>query len=112
VEKSALLTERLPRGEVEIEGVGTVTVRGLSRYELLLSGKTAGDDVLLAERRMVAMGMVDPEMTEADVLEWQKLSPAGEIMPVVEAINRLSGVTRQAQKEAYAAFRDEPGPGV
>lgn len=109
MDKSALLTERLPRGEVEIEGVGTVVVRGLSRYELLLAGKSANGDVLAAERRTLAMGMVDPEMTEADVEQWQKSSPAGEIMPVMQKINDLSGVTKQAQREAYAAFREEPG---
>lgn len=109
MDKSALLTERLPRGQVDIEGIGTITVRGLSRYELLLAGKAADGDVLLSERKTLAMALVDPEMTEADVEAWQKCSPAGEIMPVVIEINRLSGVTRQAQKEAYEAFRDEPG---
>lgn len=102
MDKSALLTERLPRGEVEIEGVGQVTVRGLSRYELLLAGKGVADgDVVRVEQRMVAMGMVDPPMSEDDVAAWQKASPAGEIMPVVNKINELSGVGKEFQKNAY-----------
>jgi hypothetical protein len=109
VDKGALLTERLPRGEVEIEGVGTIIVRGLSRYELLLAGKAGDGDVIATERRMVAMGMVDPELTPEDVERWQKASPAGELMPVVAKINELSGVSREAQKEAYKSLRDESG---
>jgi hypothetical protein len=111
MDKNALLTERLPRGEVEIPGVGAVTVRGLSRYELLLAGK-GQEDVTVMEQRMLSMGMVDPEMTEQDIAEWQKCSPAGEIMPVVALINELSGVGRDVQKEAYKSLRDESGPGV
>jgi hypothetical protein len=107
MEKTALLTERLPRDEVEIKGVGTVTVRGLSRYELLLAGKGQNDDVAAMERRMLSMALVDPEMSEDDVAAWQKCSPAGEIMPIVNKINELSGVGREAQKEAYKSLRDE-----
>lgn len=107
MDKSALLTERLPRAEVEIEGVGTVTVRGLSRYELLLAGKSSNGDVLTSERKMIAMGMVEPPMSEDEVEAWQKCSPAGEIMPVVQKINDLSGVTKHAHKEAYKSPPDE-----
>jgi len=107
VDKIALMTERLPRDEVDIPGLGTVTVRGLSRYELLLAGKAGTDDLVASERRLVSMGMVDPEMSEDDVAAWQKCSPAGEIAPVVLKINELSGITREASKEAYKSLRDE-----
>lgn len=107
VDKAALLTERLPRGEVEIPDVGTVTVRGLTRFELLLAGKIADGDVATTEQHMVSMGLVDPELTPAEVEQWQKCSPAGEIAPVVAMINELSGVTREAQKEAYKSVRGE-----
>lgn len=110
MDKAALLTERLPRADVEIEGVGTVTVRGLSRYELLLAGKGAEEtDTATVEQKMLAMAMVDPELSVSEVAAWQRAAPAGEIQPIVMAINELSGVTKSAQKEAYKSVREEPG---
>jgi hypothetical protein len=107
MDKTALLTERIPRTEVEIDGVGTVTVRGLSRYELHLSGKGA-DDAAVIERRMIAIAMVDPELTEAEVELWQKNSSAGELAAVTVAIRDLSGLKSGADKEAYKSLRGEP----
>lgn len=110
MDKSALLTERLPRDTVPIEGVGTVTVRGLSRYELMLAGKGAeNEDPIKVEQRMLAMAMVDPKMSEEDIVVWQKNSPASEMNPVIEKMNELSGVTKGAQKGAYKSLPDEPG---
>jgi hypothetical protein len=105
MDKNALTTPRVPTGEVEIPGVGTIKVRGLTRIELLLAGKNT-EDVAVMERRMLAYALTDPEMSEKDVEAWQKASPAGEIAPVVAKVNELSGVGRAAQKEAYATFRD------
>jgi hypothetical protein len=107
MDKAALLTDRIPRGEVEIPGVGKVTVRGLSRYELHLSGKGT-DDAGTVERRMIAMSMVDPQLTEAEVELWQKNSSAGELASVTVAIRDLSGLNPGADKEAYKSLRDEP----
>lgn len=109
MDKAALLTERLPRADVELpDGTGTVTVRGLSRYELLLAGKGASEsDVASVEQRMLSMAMVDPELSISEAETWQRVSPAGEIAPVVAKINELSGVTKQAQKEAYKSLRGE-----
>jgi hypothetical protein len=99
MDKSKLLADRLNRDTLEIEGVGTITVRGLSRFELLLAGKNAGEQgTAVMEQHMLSMAMVDPEMTTEDVKAWQKASPAGEIMPVVNLVNRLSGVGQGADK--------------
>jgi hypothetical protein len=107
MDKSALTTPRVPTGEVEIPGVGTITIRGLTRFELLLAGKTSGEDSVVMERKMLAFAMVDPEMSEKDAEEWQKASPAGELAPVVAKVNELSGIGHEAQKEAYKSLRDE-----
>lgn len=109
MDKAALFAERLPRGEVEIPNVGTVTVRGLSRIELLLAGKLSDQGPAAMERRMLAFAMVDPEMSEGDVERWQQSAPAGEIQPIVAKVNELSGIGRDAQKEAYKSLRDESG---
>jgi hypothetical protein len=99
MDKNKLIKDRISinTAEVEIPGVGKVVVRGLSRYELLLSGKNT-EDVAVIERRTLATALVDPRMSEADVEQWQKNSPASEIGPVTKAIQTLSGLGEGAGK--------------
>lgn len=105
-DKELLFKERLPQEEIEIPGVGTVTVRGLNREEAFKC--QGGADVATIERRMLAMGMVDPKLTENEVKRWQKAAPAGELEPIAEKISELSGMTQGAAKEAYVAFEENP----
>lgn len=109
MDKAALFAERLPRAEVEIAGVGVVTVRGLSRAELLLAGKLSDQGAAVMERRMLAYAMVDPAMSEADVERWQSAAPAGEIQPIVAKVNELSGIGQGADKSGVQSVRNEPG---
>lgn len=101
--KMRLLANRVigNTGEVEIEGVGTVTVRGLTRYEFAMLGKKYPEAGAEQEQETLALAMVDPPMTVAEVAEWQRSSPATEINEVATEINRLSGIGRAAEKEAY-----------
>lgn len=112
MDKEALFVSRLPEDDVEIPGVGIVRVRGLSRHEMLTAGRLESKGVEAMERLMLHYGMVDPAIGEDDAARWQKVSPAGEIMPVVARINELSGIGPAAQKEAYKSLRDEPDAGV
>jgi hypothetical protein len=111
MDKSKLVANRvgLNTGEVEIEGVGTITVRGLSRYEFLVASKKYPDDNLLQERFILAAAMVDPEMTEGDVADWQKASPPAEINAVAVEVNRLSGIGKGADKSGVSGLRDGTG---
>jgi hypothetical protein len=112
MDKSKLTASRLNQAAVDLE-VGTITVRGLSRYELLLAGKLADDKgVAVMEQHMLSMAMVDPEMSTKDVEAWQKASPAGEIMPVVALVNQLSGVGQGADKSRVQEAGDGSEPGV
>ena len=99
-----------PEREVELPGLGTVRVRGLSRAEHARASNT--DNPSYAERRAIATALIDPVMTEQEVATWQRRSPAGELAPVVLAIMELSGATPQAPKEAYKSLRDGAGAGV
>lgn len=106
VDKAALLasrgfgTESVPVGEV-----GEVVVRGLSRAEVL-GLQSAGDlDATEMERKLVSLAMVDPALTEDEVGEWQKVAPAGELEPISEAIQRLSGLAVKAVKAEMQRFR-------
>lgn len=107
--KARLLKPRVPEGEVEVEGIGTVRVRGLSRGEVFIVQKTTGDDTAAMERRIVSLGMVDPEMTEDDVRQWQQSSPAGELDAVADKINELSGLSQGADKSGVPDVSDGPG---
>ncbi|MES2211414.1 MAG: hypothetical protein V4515_14720 [Chloroflexota bacterium] len=104
-----MFVDRLQREDVEIPGVGTITVRALTRMELLLAGKLSDQGVAAVERRMLSYAMVDPEMSEAEVERWQKCSPAGDIQPLMPAINRLSGIGQGAEKSGVQSVRGEPG---
>lgn len=95
----------LPEDDVEIEGVGTVRVRGLSRAETFKVQQIKGTEA--AEQRILAWGLIDPELTENEVRQWQANSPAGEMEPVADKIRELSGLNRGADKEAYKSVRDE-----
>lgn len=106
MDKAQLVTPRLQHEDVEIPGVGTVRVRGLTRGEL---AQTQGLDGPEAERVSLSIGMVDPQLTREEVDAWLDNSPAMECQPVVNAINRLSGMSRAVLKEAYKSAGVESG---
>lgn len=102
----------LPEDDVEVPGLGWVRVRGLSRTE----GLAIKDDIdpkkgnvtSTVERRMVALGMVTPKVTEAQVGRWQKKSSSVEMDGVSNRIAELSGFKPEAAKEAYREFAEDP----
>ncbi len=95
---------RLPEEDVQIEGVGTVRIRSLSRNEVL-GIKGVELPVAEMERRLLAASMVQPKLTEDQVRAWQDAAPAGELEPLTQAIMRLSGLSPDAPKEAVKGFR-------
>lgn len=104
VSKADLLKKRFGEEEVEVPGVGTVRVRALTRGQALeLQGKEM--PVVEMERRLIALAMVEPKLTEDEVGEWQDNTTAGELQGVMEAIVRLSGMEAHAGKAAYQQFR-------
>jgi hypothetical protein len=103
MDKSALFKSRVSTktAEIKIPEVGTITVRALSRAEMLLANKSHEGDPLGWERYVLARAMVDPEMTEKDVQKWQEASLPDEINEVAKAVNHLSGIGPDVAKEAY-----------
>lgn len=104
--KARLLAPRLPEADVEVPGVGTVRVRGLNRAEAM--SVQAANGIEATERRILALGMVDPPMTEAEAGQWQKNAPAGEIDPVSTKIAELSGMLPGSAKAVVREFIDNP----
>lgn len=96
--KSALLSDRMSgRVEtVEIDGIGSISVRGLSRYEMVQAGKI--EDPVHQERFILSKAMMDPKLTEDEVGQWQEGSPPNEINEVATKINELSGIGQGAGK--------------
>jgi hypothetical protein len=117
--KALLLADRLEQEDVDIPGVGAVRVRGLSHEEVLLMQKSIGNAdkvdgsrALLIQRKLVAAGMVNPRMSEADVHRWQRVAKFGEIDLVSDAISRLSGLEEAAVKTAHKSVPNKPGKRV
>ena len=103
--KARLLRPHLAEDDVHIEGVGTVRVRALTRAEVLMLQR---HDQVSRERKMVALAMVDPAMSEAEVGEWTKASPSGELEAVTVRIAELSGLVVEKDREVYREFEEEP----
>ena len=110
MDKDLLLKPRLPEADVEVPGIGVVRVRGLNRAEAMQVQAAKGTEA--TERVILALGMVDPPLTEAEAGRWQRNAPAGEIEPVSRRIAELSGLFDGADKEAYKSVRDGAGDGV
>jgi len=104
--KARLLSNRLGEKTIDIEGVGEVRVRGLSRAEVLLVSKSGGNAELL-ERKILHHGVVDPQVSEKDVAVLQKNAPSGDLEKLVDAINELSGLGQGAQKSDVPGTGDE-----
>ena len=104
IDKGGLLARRLGEGEHEIEGVGTVRIRGLSRAEVLAAQKLG--DVAASDRYMVSRGLLEPALTEDEVATWQANSAASEIEGLTVAIAELSGLAAGAAKSGVSGIRE------
>lgn len=100
--KEDLFRPRLPEEDVETTA-GTIRVRGLNRAEAMIVAPLKGIDL---ERKALAFGMVDPALTEAEVTQWQKAAPAGELQSVAMVIQRLSGLAEGADKSDLPEVRE------
>lgn len=106
MEKSRLLTPRLPTAEVKLEE-GTIVVRGLSRAEAVaLAGITDPEEI---EIKLLTNCLVDPQLSIEEVDAWRKAAPSSEIDPVTNVILELSGLLEGSQKAAMLSFRERFG---
>lgn len=105
---AALTTPHLSTDEVEIEGVGTVLIRELSRWEMTAL-QALEDNRQQQDTRAIMFGMVDPPMQEHEVMAWRKAGGNAEIEGIARKINALSGIGKDAQKSGVDGDGDEPG---
>ena len=113
-DKELLFKSALPEAEVEIPGKGTIRVRAMTRAEVLKIRSAVKDEAdaikrqAEIERKMLAVAVVEPDLTEDDVRRWQEASAAGEIDLVSDKVTELSGMGEGADKEAYVEFEENP----
>lgn len=75
---------------VEIRPGVVVRVRGITRGEML-QASALGDEAR-QEQMILARALVEPEMTEDEVAQWQQVRGAsGDLQRVVQKVQRLSG---------------------
>lgn len=100
MDASALTTAgRIKTDTHDIEGVGTITFRGMSRWELLEAGRIGEQHGAAAQEKFIlSCCLIDPPMTEAEVRAWQNVAPAGELAPLQKKINALSLIGKDAAK--------------
>jgi hypothetical protein len=107
-DKERFLKARLPERDVDVDGVGTVRVRSLSRAE---AGrlKEFVDNPEAGEVFVLATGLVDPVLSEDEVRQWQAAATSAEVEEVTTAILGLSGLLGDAIGDARRSFRPQPG---
>lgn len=105
VSKADLLKPRITHATVEIDGVGIFKIRPLSRAEAFEVQEMRGDNLLEAENVLISYGLVDPQLTPAEVGEWAAVAPAGDLAAVSMGIGRISGMMPDSGKESYKSAR-------
>lgn len=94
IDKTVLLKSRLSERVVEILGLGEVRVRALSRAEVMdMQEGRERRGQLGTEAWCLAVGLVEPELSEEEATELLQHSPGAELQPVVDAIFELSGLS-------------------
>lgn len=110
--KAALLAPRLRHGFVDIEGVGKIEIRALSREEVVDEiGVLPLDPPVERECATLACGMVSPALTREEAAQWRRASEGGardDFYQAYRGILELSGLLKAAAKEVYREFEANP----
>jgi hypothetical protein len=110
VAKETLLKSHLPEGTVDLPGIGTVRIRGLSRAEVLAVAAMEPAD---REIRSISYGLVDPALNEDEAAAWRSNVTSDVVRILNEEVLRLSGMlvdatgeTRPATEIAKRSFQE------
>jgi len=106
IDKSKLLERHLPTGEVEIPGIGTATVRALSRREAQEMHDASSED---REIIGISLGMVEPKLSPDEVRIWAENGTVDELISVTHKILELSGMTEDTVKRHYKSDGEQTG---
>jgi hypothetical protein len=96
-------------GIVELADGATVKVRGITRAEaakIREHDQAHPDDVLGQEAIGISAGMISPELTVAEALQWCQNEGSGNVGRVMAAIQQLSG---EGPGQAKEYLKSVPG---
>lgn len=102
--RDQILSRKTGKGYAILPDGSNVAVRALTRDEVLESQERAA----LADRDnyIVATGMTDPKLSEAEVAAWAAEADAGDLVAVSDRIAELSGLKKGADKSGLPEVRD------
>lgn len=97
--RDEILARTVGRGEVTVEGFGTVKIRALTMSEAVQVRELQGriDQVYL----IISLGMTDPVLSPEDVEAWAAADAAGPLNAISDGIAVISGMSDGAGKDAY-----------
>lgn len=99
--RDEILARKTGRGTATLPDGSTVDIRALTRNEVL-EMQESGRSLAERDNFIVAKGMTDPELSEADVAAWADNGGAGDLVAITEAIAVLSGLQQGAGKSGVA----------
>lgn len=101
VSKEELLAKRFGVEDFEVPELGTFKIRALTRAQAL-EIKDREMPVAVAEQRIIARAVVEPQLSEEDVAALQQNIPAGLFEPLVDRIAVISGMKQDATKSGVS----------
>ena len=105
--KNAMLALNLRTGEVEVEGLGAILCRELTRFEMVEVQELEADRQA-QDQRALFFGIVDPELTMEEVAAFRKAWGNAVCERIARKVNELSGIGKDAAKSDLP--RDGSGP--
>lgn len=97
---SASLAERV----IELDGIGAVRIRSLSRAEVLKIERFPEPEA--KDRHIIGCGLLEPALSPAEIQRWQQSAPVNVVGQLTDAIGALSGLRDDAAKEATKSAGD------
>jgi hypothetical protein len=96
--REQILARKVGQGVVTLHDGSTVLVRGCTRKEAQrIQDQEEGEP---RDAMMISLGMVDPELSHAEVLDWFATAPNGDLLEITRAIMEMSGMGPGQGKEA------------
>lgn len=109
--KNAMLALSLRTGEVEIEGLGAVLCRELTRFEMVEVQELEGDRQA-QDQRALFFGIVDPELSMDEVAAFRKAWGNAACETIARKVNALSGIGKDAAKSDLPSDGERSDAGV
>lgn len=109
--KNAMLALNLRTEEIELEGVGTILVRELTRFEMV-EVQELEDDRQAQDTKALFFGIAEPSLSLEEVAAFRKAQGSSVCERIARKVNQLSGIGKDATKSAVSGNGAGPDAGV